>query len=147
MTPEFKPFPKIGRWANNKIAITEKIDGTNGSIDLRIEGPDAVQTGDLSVTVADPTAIGVWEISEAVQLGLRFNDPMGPGFPEDSVVVLRAGSRNRWLTRSAAIRRRARFPSSTSQSARTRGSVTSPSPTGAPSSCAPAGSRSTTTCR
>ncbi len=34
MTPEFKPFPKISRWANSKIAITEKIDGTNGVISI-----------------------------------------------------------------------------------------------------------------
>lgn len=25
MTPEFQPFPKIGRWANNKLAVTETL--------------------------------------------------------------------------------------------------------------------------
>lgn len=90
MTPPFVAFPKIGRWANNKIAITEKIDGTNGSLTFTVEAPGV-----------DDTALAAWPWAEVNALGFRWHDPMGPGFPDDHLVVMRAGSRNRWLTRSA----------------------------------------------
>jgi hypothetical protein len=85
MTPEFVPFPKIGRWVNNKIAITEKIDGTNGSIDIRIEASAG----------GDETILGQWEAPEGTDAG---GDRDGPF---KAYYVLRAGSRNRWLTRKA----------------------------------------------
>jgi hypothetical protein len=75
-TPEFVPFPKIGRWANNKITITEKIDGTNASIWI----------GDFGHQ-DDPTRLYAFEYND--DLGRTFNGGV------------RAGSRNRFLTREA----------------------------------------------
>lgn len=79
--PAFVPFPKIGRWANNKIAITEKIDGTNGVIDICWE-PSGV----------DSTALAAWGADEVAAFGIE--SPSEPSL----VLVLRAGSRNRWIT-------------------------------------------------
>lgn len=38
MIPEFKEWPKIPRWQNEKYVITEKIDGTNGCIIITEDG-------------------------------------------------------------------------------------------------------------
>lgn len=98
MTPEFVAFPKIGRWSNNKIAITEKIDGTNASIDIRLESPSlAVEMHDDSVLMTDPTVLAAWDMEEAVELGVYHPAPSA----DDRFFVMRAGSRNRWLTRGA----------------------------------------------
>lgn len=75
MTPEFTPFPKIGRWANNKIAVTEKIDGTNGSVNIELTGPLHY--------LNDPSVLARMPASDRMDF------------------VVRAGSRNRWLTRQA----------------------------------------------
>lgn len=99
MTPAFVAFPKIGRWSNNKIAITEKIDGTNGSIDLRWEPPNGASVYETAVELTDPTVLGAWYMAEAVGLGL----PLPEEAPADAeqILVMRAGSRSRWLTRGA----------------------------------------------
>jgi hypothetical protein len=77
MTPPFVAFPKIGRWANNKIAITEKIDGTNGVIAIgdRCATPDQEN---------DPTIL--FEFIVRDERGFEFHK------------AVRAGSRERWLT-------------------------------------------------
>ncbi len=85
MTPEFKPFPKISRWANSKIAIAEKIDGTNGVISI---GKFAGCPEDSAV---DPTIL--------CAIGVMSTFSPETGYSESW--VLRAGSRNRWLTRAA----------------------------------------------
>lgn len=84
MSPAFVAFPKIGRWSNNKIAVTEKIDGTNGVIDIRWEDPGV-----------DSTALAAWGSDEVEALGIE--PPSEPSL----VLVLRAGSRNRWITTGA----------------------------------------------
>lgn len=86
MTPEFVPFPKIGRWANNKIAVTEKIDGTNGCISIEaIKTLTPEDTFGLieALTSTDPTVL-------AITISSRDS--------ESNNLIVRAGSRNRWLT-------------------------------------------------
>lgn len=80
---EFNPFPKIGRWYRD-ICITEKIDGTNASI--CIEEHEAPKTENAEMDLAgwadDPTVLHIY-----LHAGTR------------KVLVLRAGSRTRFLTR------------------------------------------------
>jgi hypothetical protein len=65
---EFQPFPKIARWSR-EITITEKIDGTNASVYIGPGDPD-----DPAVLVASCAA------------------------PGDPFIVMKAGSRTRWIT-------------------------------------------------
>lgn len=69
---EFKPFPKVARWANNKVAITEKIDGTNALV--------SIMRCSTNGFADDPTVLARKPVNE-------FDD-----------IVLRAGSRTRWIT-------------------------------------------------
>lgn len=72
----FEPFPKIPRLAREMV-ITEKLDGTNAS---------------LSITAA--TAVELAQLAEGWDY-----DRMGiVAMAEDRSMVMRAGSRNRWLT-------------------------------------------------
>ena len=82
MTPEFVKFPKIGRWSNAKIAITEKIDGTNGVVAISVEVFDP----------SDPTIL--FKAPSPIPTAITEGD--GP--TRDASIVVRAGSRERWLT-------------------------------------------------
>lgn len=99
MTPYFQGFPKIGRWANSKIAITEKIDGTNASIAIsRFAGSAA------DAYAVDPTVLlavdGLSEIS--VERGCdAAGNPIDVEVERPRSFVLRAGSRTRWITPAA----------------------------------------------
>lgn len=48
--PEFKPWPKIPRYKNEKIIITEKIDGTNGCIIVTEHGDVFAQSRNRILT-------------------------------------------------------------------------------------------------
>jgi hypothetical protein len=69
--PKFRPIPRLHR----KVVLTEKINGTNGLIEI---------------TEADSEAI--LNLTGAEQGGIVVFDEQGTPF------VVRAGSRNRWLT-------------------------------------------------
>jgi hypothetical protein len=73
---EFKPFGKIPR-LNRQITVTEKIDGTNGLIDIRLAGPETDSVSPFEHGV--DTSI----------------------FVEGLEAYIRAGSRNRWLPTGA----------------------------------------------
>lgn len=76
----FEAFPKIPR-LKREVTITEKIDGTNAQITwVEINSEFALETAQ-----ADPFCLGIY-------------DGISDG---DSALALYAGSRNRWLTRTA----------------------------------------------
>lgn len=70
---EFLPFPKIPR-ARRRVCITEKIDGTNAQVNIRLAGPETDSS--------DPFEIG-YDIDTHTPDGLQ--------------AYMRFGSRNRWL--------------------------------------------------
>lgn len=99
MTPEYVPFPKIGRWANNKIAITEKIDGTNACIQIgRFSGSAS------DALAVDPTVLYAVEALPLIDVQ-RGCDEQGNEFDVEINLprsfVVRAGSRTRWITPAA----------------------------------------------
>jgi hypothetical protein len=70
--PKFRPIPRLHR----KVVLTEKIDGTNGLIEVtKVDEPDLFQA-------TDPTGILA-------------------GGSDGNTYLVRAGSRNRWLTLEA----------------------------------------------
>jgi hypothetical protein len=75
--PEFKPWPKITRWAKNEYIVTEKIDGTNAAVVIlplwpdkgghlpddnmlyRVDFEETVVAGD-QIAHLDGGSVGVW---------------------------------------------------------------------------------------
>lgn len=74
---DFPSFAKIPR-LHKDVVLTEKIDGTNGLVSIRHRGP--------SETVLAPGEVGIISVN---------------GSGEAESFVVRAGSRNRWLTTAA----------------------------------------------
>ncbi len=72
MSLEFQPFPKVSRWSR-PVTISEKIDGTNAQVVISIEQLDYMP---------DDTVIALRAAG-------------------DTVEVMRAGSRSRWVTPNA----------------------------------------------
>lgn len=79
---EFTPFPKIGRWTSNKIAVTEKIDGTNGLVHIEAINETSAESMAQSIKIEDDPTILF----------------MGLDLQSMRRLVVRAGSRSRWLT-------------------------------------------------
>lgn len=79
-TPPFVPFGKIPRY-NRTAIVTEKIDGSNAQVCITQE--------DLSGGSDDPTILDSWTETRS--------EPAMAGFP----MVMRAGSRKRWITPDA----------------------------------------------
>lgn len=71
----FPSWPKIPRLNNGRIMVTEKLDGTNGLVSVRLRDPGEAELapGEVPATVDGPDGTPV-------------------------TYVVRAGSRNRWLT-------------------------------------------------
>lgn len=72
---EFVPFPKIARF-NKDVVVTEKIDGTNAQIHIEVENAELWP---------DYSAQKMATITAAIRR-------------DNKVIILRAGSRKRWIT-------------------------------------------------
>lgn len=85
----FKAWPKIPRLENEVYHITEKIDGTNGSIIIKSLGDSNVDTDTIYFS---PTGYGVWAQSRTRLItpekdntslsgaeGVRLKAPVGRG--------------------------------------------------------------------
>ncbi|XVU22566.1 RNA ligase family protein [Actinoplanes sp. CA-054009] len=90
MTTDFPKWPKTPRF-EKEIAVTEKLDGTNGLISIERHPFGAGADG---MTAEELEAEGIFPV-------LPFWEPLGAdGLPVYEYWV-RAGSRNRWLTRKS----------------------------------------------
>lgn len=81
--PKFRPIPRLHR----RVVLTEKIDGTNGLIEITPLAEFAGHKEDIESGVVQ----AYYDNDPAIALGVL-------GYLGDQPYLVRAGSRNRWLT-------------------------------------------------